>query len=171
VTALDRLVERRGRARAARQFARWRTTNLIDQTIDRSDGRRINSAGQRLLTAFIDVRDKVIVCDGVSVSGGIARLDSFVSLAQEHDAVVYVDDAHGIGVLGSRLGALPLGHGGAGSPAFCGVRAGNHVHVGGLSKAFGVPVAFVAGPERFTDYLRLTASASMASAYRSPASP
>jgi 7-keto-8-aminopelargonate synthetase-like enzyme len=113
----------------------------------------------------------VIVCDGVYVSGGIARLDSFVRLAQEHDAVVYVDDAHGIGVLGSRPGALPLGHGGAGSPAFCGVRAGNHVHVGGLSKAFGVPVAFVAGPERFTDHLRLTASASMASAYRSPALP
>ena len=95
-----------------------------------------------------------------------AQLDSFVRLAQELDAVVYVDDAHGIGVLGSRLGALPLGHGGAGSPAFCGVRAGNHVHVGGLSKAFGVPVAFVAGPERFTDHLRLTASAFMASAYR-----
>jgi 7-keto-8-aminopelargonate synthetase-like enzyme len=49
VTALDRLVERRGRAGAARQFARWRATDLIDQTIDRSDGRRINSDGQWLL--------------------------------------------------------------------------------------------------------------------------
>ena len=171
MTALDRHVERRDRAGAARQCARWRATDLIDQTIDRSDGRRISSDGQWLLTAFTDVRDKVIVCDGVYISGGIARLDSFVSLAQEHDAVVYVDDAHGIGVLGSRPGALPLGHGGAGSPAFCGVRAGNHVHVGGLPKAFGVPVAFVGGPERFIDHLRLTASASMASAYRSPASP
>ena len=131
---LDRLVERRSRARAARQFARWRATNLIDQNIDRSDGRRINSAGQRLLTASINVRDNVIVCDGVYVSGGIARLDSFLSLAQEHDAVVYVDDAHGIGVLGSRRGGLPLGHGGAGSTAFCGVRAGNHVHVSGFPR-------------------------------------
>jgi 8-amino-7-oxononanoate synthase len=108
----------------------------------------------RLLGEFIHVRDKVIVCDGVYVTGETAQVDQFVKLAQAHHAVLYVDDAHGVGVLGARTGgATPLGSGGAGTPAYFGVPKGNVVHVGGLSKAFGVPIAFVAGPGRFIEYL------------------
>ena len=48
-------------------------------------------------------RNKLIVVDGVfSMEGDIARLPEIVTLAEKYDAVVMVDDAHGIGVLGDH---------------------------------------------------------------------
>ncbi len=45
----------------------------------------------------------LIITDGVfSMDGDIAPLDKIVELAEEFDAVTYVDDAHGDGVLGSH---------------------------------------------------------------------
>jgi glycine C-acetyltransferase len=44
---------------------------------------------------------KVIVTDGVfSMEGDLAKLPEIVRLSREHDAVVIVDDSHGVGVLG-----------------------------------------------------------------------
>ena len=44
---------------------------------------------------------KLIVTDGVfSMEGDLAKLPEIVELAGEHDAVVVVDDSHGVGVLG-----------------------------------------------------------------------
>ena len=44
---------------------------------------------------------KLIVTDGVfSMEGDLAKLPEIVQLAREHDAVVIVDDSHGVGVLG-----------------------------------------------------------------------
>jgi glycine C-acetyltransferase len=48
-------------------------------------------------------RTKLIVTDGVfSMDGDIAPLDKIVPLAKKYKAVVYVDDAHGSGVLGEK---------------------------------------------------------------------
>jgi glycine C-acetyltransferase len=45
---------------------------------------------------------KLIVTDGVfSMEGDLAKLPEIVELAREHDAVVVVDDSHGVGVLGA----------------------------------------------------------------------
>jgi glycine C-acetyltransferase len=45
---------------------------------------------------------KLIVSDGVfSMEGDLARLPEIVELAREYDAVVIVDDSHGVGVLGA----------------------------------------------------------------------
>jgi glycine C-acetyltransferase len=44
---------------------------------------------------------KLIVTDGVfSMEGDLAKLPEIVRLSREHDAVVIVDDSHGVGVLG-----------------------------------------------------------------------
>jgi glycine C-acetyltransferase len=44
---------------------------------------------------------KLVVTDGVfSMEGDLAKLPDIVGLAREHDAVVVVDDSHGVGVLG-----------------------------------------------------------------------
>jgi 8-amino-7-oxononanoate synthase len=114
----------------------------------------------RMLKAYTHIPDKVIVCDGVyPAEGRAAPLREITHAARKVDAVVYVDDAHGIGVLGERpTRNVPYGRGGGGTPRHLNVTPGNIVHVGSLSKAFGVPVAFVAGPTGFVDYLRATAS-------------
>jgi 8-amino-7-oxononanoate synthase len=114
---------------------------------------------ERLLRSHMTVRDNVIVCDGIyPLAGRVAALRAFAALAERYRAAVYVDDAHGVGVLGEEPSAMmPFGYGGGGTPRHLRVGQGSVVHVGGLAKAFGVSVAFVAGPERFIEHLRLTA--------------
>ena len=49
---------------------------------------------------------KLIVTDGVfSMEGDVAPLPDILELARAHDAVVIVDDSHGVGVLGAPGGA------------------------------------------------------------------
>lgn len=106
---------------------------------------------------------KVVVCDGVYLSDGCpAALREIGPLARRHKATVFVDDAHGLGILGARPSdEMPYGHGGAGTPAHLRVAPGCLLHAGSLSKAFGVPVAFVAGPSDVVDALRVGAPSHM----------
>ena len=49
-------------------------------------------------------RIKAIVCDGVfSMDGVIANLPAICDLADKYDAIVIVDDSHGVGVIGPNL--------------------------------------------------------------------
>jgi len=91
-------------------------------------------------------RARIIITDGVfSIHGRLAPLDKIVQMAREFDAIVYVDDAHGTGVLGTT---------GRGTAELFGVDAEIDVPLGTLSKAFGIAGGFVAGSENFCDYLR-----------------
>lgn len=102
----------------------------------------------------------LIVCDAVNPwNGTTTKLEHCVQLAESTGAWLYIDDAQGVGVLGREPTAgRPYGHGGSGSLAHLGVDYPRVVHAGSLSKAFGVPVAFVAGPEGLVGVLRRTAS-------------
>src|SRR5262249_42388721 len=61
------------------------------------------SALQQVLTAARPYRVAVVAIDGVySMSGALPPLAELNAAARAHDAVLYVDDAHGTGVLGSR---------------------------------------------------------------------
>src|SRR5262249_45503603 len=113
------------------------------------------------LQAHARVRRKIVVCDGVYPEGGQkASLYAITQVAHAFGADVYVDDAHGIGVLGAKPSEQkPYGYGGGGAPVHLGVSTDNVIHVGSFSKAFGVPIAFVAGPSRFIETLRKTAAA------------
>ncbi len=78
---------------------------------------------------------KLIVTDAVfSMDGDIAPLPRLLELAEQHDAWLVVDDAHGFGVLGDGRGAL----------AHCGLASARIVAMGTLGKAAGVAGAFVA---------------------------
>jgi len=78
---------------------------------------------------------KLIVTDAVfSMDGDIAPLPQLLELAEQHDAWLVVDDAHGFGVLGEGRGAL----------AHCGIASARIVAMGTLGKAAGVAGAFVA---------------------------
>jgi 7-keto-8-aminopelargonate synthetase-like enzyme len=113
-----------------------------------------NSLEQALRT-HRHVRDKVIVCDGVYPAGGRrAVLQEFSLLADRYGAVMYIDDAHGLGIFGAESEKNPpYGSGGGGTPVFDNLPAGNLVHVASLSKALGVPLAFASGPAKFIDFL------------------
>ncbi|MEM0378394.1 MAG: aminotransferase class I/II-fold pyridoxal phosphate-dependent enzyme [Thermosphaera sp.] len=87
----------------------------------------------------------LIVTDGVfSMDGDIAPLDKIVKLAEEFNAMVYVDDAHGEGVLGE-------GHG---SPAHFGVDEKIDFHVGTFSKALGSSGGMIGGDYEVIEFIR-----------------
>jgi acyl carrier protein len=88
---------------------------------------------------------RVIAIDGVySMSGEVPDLAGYVDLARRHDAVVYVDDAHGFGVIGhDPTGDRPYGHAGDGVVRHRGLGYDHVVYVSGLSKAYSSMAAFV----------------------------
>lgn len=84
---------------------------------------------------------RMILTDGVfSMDGDVAPLAALMSLAEEFDAWLVVDDAHGFGVWGEagRGSLSALGLVSSGVPAYL-------IQVGTLGKAFGTAGAFVAG--------------------------
>src|SRR5690554_7560651 len=89
---------------------------------------------------------KLVVTDGVfSMDGDIAPLKELARVCKAHDALLVVDDAHGIGVLGPQ---------GRGSVLEAGLsEADVPVLIGTLGKAVGTSGAFVAGPAVLMDYL------------------
>jgi glycine C-acetyltransferase len=87
----------------------------------------------------------LIITDGVfSMDGDIAPLDGIAALAHEHGAMVYVDDAHGEGVLG-KGGRGIVSH-------FVLGRNDVQVEMGTFSKAFGVVGGHVSGSRELVDF-------------------
>lgn len=125
------------------------------------DGVRL-ARGERQVFASVDqlaaqlqassAERKLIVSDAVfSMDGHLAPLAELLQLAERHDALLLVDDAHGFGVLG-RTDAP--GHG---SLAQLGLKSERLVLVGTLGKAAGVGGAFVAAHPVVIDWLIQTA--------------
>ncbi len=76
-----------------------------------------------------EARYRLIVTDGVfSMDGYYAPLDEICALADEHDALVMVDDSHAVGFVGD---------GGRGTPARFGVEDRIDILTGTLGKALG----------------------------------
>jgi glycine C-acetyltransferase len=91
---------------------------------------------------------RIIVTDGVfSQDGDIADLPGLLALADRYDATVYVDDAHGTGVLGANGGGISE-HFSAHSPRL--------IHMGTLSKAYGAIGGFIATDAPIAQVLRLS---------------
>src|SRR5262249_18348337 len=91
----------------------------------------------------------LIVSEGVfSMEGDLADLPGIVSLARKYHARTYVDEAHGIGVLGAN---------GAGAAEYLGVLDDVDIVMGTFSKSLASVGGFVAGPTAVIDYLKHTA--------------
>ncbi|MDE2045171.1 MAG: aminotransferase class I/II-fold pyridoxal phosphate-dependent enzyme [Thermoplasmata archaeon] len=90
-------------------------------------------------------RRVLIITDGVfSMDGDIAPLDRIAALGHDHGAMVYVDDAHGEGV---------LGEGGRGIVShFHLARDRVQVEMGTFSKAFGVVGGHISGSRDLIDF-------------------
>lgn len=107
-------------------------------------------------------RNKLIIVDGVfSMEGDIARLPQIIDLAEKYDAVVMVDDAHGIGVLGDH---------GRGTCSHFGVTERAHLIMGTFSKSLASVGGFVAADEDTIHYIQHQARSLIFSASMPPAS-
>ena len=94
-----------------------------------------------------DAENKLVITDGVfSLHGRVAPLDKIVEVSHRHGAEVYVDDAHGTGVLGEH---------GLGTAEMYGVSDEIDFPVGTLSKALGGSGGFIAASHEMCQYLRV----------------
>ncbi len=119
---------------------------------------------ERLLQACPDDAGKLIVVDGVfSMNGTITDLPSIVKLAKKYSARVMLDDAHGIGVLGSG-GRGTLEH-----FDLLGPEGGVDLVMGTFSKSLASVGGFIAGSAAAIHFIKHTARALIFSASPTPA--
>jgi 7-keto-8-aminopelargonate synthetase-like enzyme len=101
----------------------------------------------RLLASLRPYRHAVVALDGVySMSGHLPPLADFQRVARSNDGFLYVDDAHGTGVLGTHGRGTVLDALGS---------YDNTLVVGSLSKAVSCQGGFVAGSSAAIDILKL----------------
>ncbi|MDX6765159.1 MAG: aminotransferase class I/II-fold pyridoxal phosphate-dependent enzyme [Candidatus Methylacidiphilales bacterium] len=101
---------------------------------------------EQMLAAAPPSRAKAIVVDGVySIEGHIASLPHITRLGNLFQALVIVDDAHGLGV---------LGHEGRGTVNHYGLGAEVDVQVGSFSKSLASTGGFIAASRDTISYLR-----------------
>jgi 8-amino-7-oxononanoate synthase len=103
---------------------------------------------------------RLICMDGVnSMTGNIPPLVEFARIAREHDALLYIDDAHGFGVIGERGPGELCDYGRRGNSVVrhVGESYQDLILVSGLSKAYSSLLAFVACPTSLKSILKVAA--------------
>jgi 8-amino-7-oxononanoate synthase len=103
---------------------------------------------------------RLVCMDGVnSMTGNAPDLSDFARLARRYDAILYVDDAHGFGVIGerSRDETSPYGTRGNSVVRYSGESYDGIVLVAGFSKSYSSLAAFVACPTDLKELLKTAA--------------
>ncbi len=117
---------------------------------------------RRVLERIPDSAGRLIVTDGVfSMGGDIAKLPEIVALAKEYGARVMVDDAHGLGVVGT---------GGRGTADYYGLADEVDIYMGTFSKSLASLGGYMAASEEVADYVRHNSRPFIFSASMTPAS-
>jgi 8-amino-7-oxononanoate synthase len=102
----------------------------------------------------------MIVADGVfSMTGDIMNLPEVVKIAREYDCLVYVDDAHGLGVMG-RDGRGTMDH--------FDLTDQVDINMGTFSKSFASIGGFISGQKDIMDFIKHSARSFMFSAAMPP---
>ena len=115
---------------------------------------------ERLLAAAPLDAGKLIITDGVfSMTGQVAPYDKIHELAKKYNARTYVDDAHGLGVVGP---------GGKGTAALFDLRS--DILMGTFSKSLASQGGFICASADVVDWMRHKARTFMFSAALAPAS-
>lgn len=101
-------------------------------------------------------RKKMVVIEGLySVDGDMAPLAEMFAIAKKHDAVVVLDDAHGLGAMGKT---------GRGVTELAGLIGQVDILIGTFSKSFGTVGGFVCADQVLVDYMKMTARSFLFSA-------
>jgi 8-amino-7-oxononanoate synthase len=153
INAITGLARLSGQGQVSIYSAKLNHASLID-------GVRLASAQTKAKVALFDHQNlhsleqalkqdalplKLIVVDGVfSMDGDIAPVEKLVHIAEQYDALLMVDDAHGFGVLGKH------GHG---ILEHLGIHSERIIYIGTLGKAAGVSGAFICASAPFIEWL------------------
>jgi 8-amino-7-oxononanoate synthase len=138
-------------------------TLLLDLRAHRTmhDAATLARAGGATVRLLREARPPRILCiDGInSMTGNPPDLPAFAALARAHDALLYVDDAHGFGVVGERSGydPSPFGRRGNAIVRFFGESYDSLLLTAGFSKAYSSMLAFVTCPSPLKRYLKVMA--------------
>jgi 8-amino-7-oxononanoate synthase len=117
---------------------------------------------ERILSSLSPDQGKLIVVDGVfSMEGDVADLPAIVKLAKKYHSRIMVDDAHGLGVMGTN---------GRGTCEHFGVEDEVDIVMGTFSKSFASLGGFVAANKKVISYIKHFARALIFSASITPAS-
>lgn len=115
----------------------------------------------KVLSTIGDDHGKLIICDGVfSMEGDIIKLDELIPIAKKYDARIYIDEAHGLGVLGEN---------GRGSCEYFGLEEEVDIVMSTFSKSLASLGGFVAGPEKIITYIKHHANSLIFTAAPTPA--
>lgn len=104
---------------------------------------------------------RLVCMDGVnSMTGNFPDLGEIARICRENGALLYVDDAHGFGVIGERTHGetSPWGSRGNSIIRHLGESYEGVVMVGGFSKAYSSLLAFLAVPRWLKDHLKVAAA-------------
>jgi 8-amino-7-oxononanoate synthase len=103
---------------------------------------------------------RLVCMDGVnSMTGNAPDLRAFAAVARRHGALLYVDDAHGFGMIGERSPGELCRYGCRGNRLVrhAGESYENLILVGGFSKAYSSLLAFIACPPQVKAMLKVAA--------------
>ncbi len=102
---------------------------------------------EKKLAAFPINHPKIIVFESVySMSGDFSPISEIIALAQQYNAMTYLDEVHALGVYGKQGGGLSQELGLAHDLTFI---------QGTLGKGFGLLGGYIAGPQSMIDSIRL----------------
>ena len=115
---------------------------------------------ERILCNLSPEVGKMVVVDGVfSMEGSIVRLPEVVQLCKQYQAVLMVDDAHAVGVLGDH---------GRGTAEHFALEHGVDIVMGTFSKSFATMGGYIATDLQIIDYIKHHSRALMFSASMAP---
>jgi 8-amino-7-oxononanoate synthase len=122
---------------------------------------RMDKLETMLERAAADESGALVVVDGVfSMEGDVCDLPPIVELCERFGARLMVDEAHGVGVLGTR---------GTGACELFGLEDQVDLRMGTFSKSLASCGGFIAGDEAVIEYLRIASRAFIFSASAVPA--
>lgn len=116
---------------------------------------------EHLLRRAPPVTPRVVCVDGInSMTGNPPDLPRLGRTCREHGALLYIDDAHGFGVIGERGPdeTSPYGRRGNAIVRHFGETYDDIVLVGGFSKAYSSLLAFVTVPTWVKEHLKVAAA-------------
>ena len=121
--------------------------------VHRFPHRDVVALGRMLRDDATAGRRPVVVADGVCPGcGRLAPVHGYRRVLRPYGGLLVLDDTQAIGLLGAAAGTFPpYGRGGGGTLRMTGLAPPDMLTVSSLAKAFGVPVAFLAGPAGLVD--------------------